>query len=222
MKEKEDKTVSSYNETIASKLEPVMLAGQRVESDLQERMGKTIRKAILFPNTDMVVAEAGETITSQHIANVQEIVKERLEDLENEIKDQRQRELEHIKLDIARLKAEDDQAIIELRNQLEDEMVAVRREYNRLREELLDLQPLTFMGEMRYRELKSRWGQVFRADMGAEAFYDILRRLDLDALAKELWHELRTSRSKQKRRNTNRRTRKKINLHEKRKPSQRR
>ncbi len=205
LKDKEDRTVSSYNETIASKLEPVMLSGQRVESDLQGRMGKTIRKAILFPGTDLIIAEAGETITSQHIADVQEIVKERLEELENEIKDQRQRELEHIKLDIARLKAEDDQAIIELRNQLEDEMTTVQREYNRLREELLELQPLTFMGEMRYRELKSRWGQVFRADMGAEAFYDILKRLDLDTLAKELWHELRTSRSKQKRRKATKR-----------------
>ena len=205
LKDKEDETVSSYNESIASKLEPVMLAGQRVEGDLQDKMGKTIRKAIIFPGTDLIIAETGETISNQHIADVQEIVKERLEELENEIKDQRQRELEHIKLDIARLMAEDDQAIIELRNQLEDEMIAVDREYKRLRDELLELQPLTFMGEMRYRELKSRWGQVFRADMGAEAFYDILKRLDLDALAKDLWHELRTSRSKQKRRKATKR-----------------
>ena len=205
LKGKEEKTVSNYNETIASKLEPVMISGQRVESDLQEKMGKTIRKAIIFPGTDLVIADSGETITSQHIADVQEIVKTRLEELENEIKDQRQRELEHIKLDIARLKAEDDQAIIELRNQLEDEMITVDREYHRLRDELLELQPLTFMGEMRYRELKSRWGQVFRADMGAEAFYDILKRLDLDTLAKELWKELRTSRSKQKRRKATKR-----------------
>jgi DNA-directed RNA polymerase subunit beta' len=30
--------------------------------------------------------------------------------------------------------------------------------------------PFTFLSESSYRELKSRWGQVFRADMGAEAF----------------------------------------------------
>ena len=65
--------------------------------------------------------------------------------------------------------------------------------------------PLTFMGETRFRELKSRWGQVFRADMGAEAFYDILKRLDLDALAKELWTEVRTSKSKQKRKKATKR-----------------
>jgi DNA-directed RNA polymerase subunit beta' len=56
-----------------------------------------------------------------------------------------------------------------------------------------------FMGETRYRELRSRWGQVFQADMGAEAFFDILRRIDLETLGEELWHEVRTSRSKQKR-----------------------
>ena len=35
--------------------------------------------------------------------------------------------------------------------------------------------------------------------MGAEAFHDILKRLDLDKLAEELWHEVRTTKSKQKR-----------------------
>jgi len=35
--------------------------------------------------------------------------------------------------------------------------------------------------------------------MGAEAFQDILRRLDLDPLAEELWQEVRTTKSKQKR-----------------------
>jgi DNA-directed RNA polymerase subunit beta' len=51
----------------------------------------------------------------------------------------------------------------------------------------MELRPFTFLSESRFRELKQRWGQVFRADMGAEAFYDILRRLDLDKLSEELW-----------------------------------
>jgi DNA-directed RNA polymerase subunit beta' len=68
-----------------------------------------------------------------------------------------------------------------------------------VRDELLELRPFTFLSEIRYRELKQRWGQVFRADMGAEAFFDILRRLDLDKLSEELWYEVRTTKSKQKR-----------------------
>jgi DNA-directed RNA polymerase subunit beta' len=92
-----------------------------------------------------------------------------------------------------------------LRNQLEEQSGKVRDENEILRDELVDLRPLTFMGETRFRELKTRWGQVFRADMGAEAFYDILRRLDLNKLAEELWKEVRTSKSKQKRKKATKR-----------------
>ncbi|HEY43664.1 MAG TPA: DNA-directed RNA polymerase subunit beta', partial [Anaerolineae bacterium] len=48
-------------------------------------------------------------------------------------------------------------------------------------------------------------GQVFRADMGAEAFYDILRELDLDKLAEDLWLEVRTTRSKQQKKKATKR-----------------
>ena len=67
------------------------------------------------------------------------------------------------------------------------------------REELKGLGTLIFLTEPRYRDLKSRWGQVFKADMGAEAFLEILRRLDLNQMSKELWREVKTSKSKQKR-----------------------
>ncbi|HSQ39412.1 MAG TPA: DNA-directed RNA polymerase subunit beta', partial [Anaerolineales bacterium] len=86
-----------------------------------------------------------------------------------------------------------------LRNELEDQSSVSQGQNTRLRDELLELRPFTFISEMRYRELRQRWGQVFRADMGAEAFYDILKRLDLDKLAEELWKEVRTTKSKQKR-----------------------
>jgi DNA-directed RNA polymerase subunit beta' len=205
LQQREDEINAHYNETIAAQLDPIIKQGQRLESDLQSKLGKSIRKDIIFPGTEIVIAQAGVEIGNQHISNVQQVVKERLEELESDLKVQKQRELEHIALDKARLRAEAEQSSLELRNQVEDEALASRSEYNRLREELLDLQPITFMGETRYRELRSRWGQVFRADMGAEAFYDILKRLDMDTLAKELWHEVRTSRSKQKRKKATKR-----------------
>lgn len=188
-----------YDETIAAELDPIMKKGQQLEMDLQEKIGKSSRKAITFPGTDIVIVEAGETVENQHLGSVQQVVKERLEEIERDLKDQRQRELEHVKLDMARLRAETEQKLVEVQDDLEGEIASSRAEYRRMRDELMDLQPLTFMGELRYRELKSRWGQVFQADMGAEAILDILRRLDLDALTEELRHTLRTSGSKQKR-----------------------
>ena len=200
-----DDVKARYDELIATELEPVMQKGQQLEMDLQEKIGQSPRRAITFPGTDLIIVDAGEEITSQHLGSVQQVVKERLEEIEKDLKDQRQRELEHIKLDMARLRAETEQKLSDVREDLEGEISASQTEYRRLRDELMDLQPLTYMGELRYRELKSRWGQVFQADMGAEAILDILRRLDLDALTDELRHTLRTSGSKQKRMKATRR-----------------
>ncbi len=194
-----------FEELLAEKLDPIIKAGQRLETSLKEQLGSTAKSAIHFPDTEIVIVDSGETITNAHLGKVQEVVKGRLEELESEIKEQKQFELNRITADIERKRAEADLSMEELRRQLEDQAVVARDENSRLRDELLELRPLTFMGEARYRELKSRWGQVFRADMGAEAFYDILRRMDLDKLAEELWTEVRTSKSKQKRRKATRR-----------------
>ena len=41
-----------------------------------------------------------------------------------------------------------------------------------------ELHVLQFLSESRYRELKSKFGNVFQANMGAEAFYEILSGLN--------------------------------------------
>ena len=189
----------SYDEQIAASIDPIIKEGQRLEALLQEQTGKTVKKAILFEITGEIIAAAGETISGAHLSKVQEVVRQRLSALEEELKDQKQRDLEAIKMEIGRIKAEADLEMDSLRNLLEDQTTAGQNQNSRLRDELLELRSFTFLSEARYRELKSRWGQVFRADMGAEAFYDILRRLDLDKLAEELWKEVRTTKSKQKR-----------------------
>lgn len=194
-----------FDEMLAEQLDPVLKAGQRLEASLREQFNQSARSTIHFPDTDIVIVESGEVIGNQHLTAVQKVVKERLEELESSAKEQRQREIEQIKRDIEQLRAEAELQMEDLRNQLDDQATVARNENTRLRDELLDLRPLAFFGESRYRELKSRWGQVFRADMGAEAFYDILRRLDLDKLAEELWQEVRTSRSKQKRKKATKR-----------------
>jgi len=189
----------SYDEQIASRLEPVIQEGQRLESQLQEQNGSTAAKAIVFNATGEVIVKAGEVIAASHISKIQKNVREQLESIENELKDQKARELEHIKLEIERTRAEAAEQMENLRNQLEDQASSNKDQSSHVRDELLELRPFTFLSESRYRELKSRWGQVFRADMGAEAFHDILSRLDLDKLSEELWKEVRTTKSKQKR-----------------------
>jgi len=190
---------SRADEQIASRLEPVIQEGQSLERTLQDQIGKAVKKAVVFGNTGIVIAEAGETITAQHISKVQRVVKERLEEIEGEFKKELERELDQIDMTKQQVRAEAEEQMEGLRNQLEDQSSESQSQNSHLRDELQELRAFTFLSESRYRELKQRWGQVFRADMGAEAFYDVLRRLDLDRLSEELWTEVRTTKSKQKR-----------------------
>jgi DNA-directed RNA polymerase subunit beta' len=205
LSQKQSNAESKFTETIAEQLEPIIDSGRRLEDSLQEMLGEPAKTVIHFPDTDKVVVDEGNKITKQSLSKVQQIVKGRLDEIEENLNEQKQRELDAIRMDKEKVRAEADLEMEELRNQLDDQSIVMRDENSRLRDELLELRPLTFMGETRFRELKSRWGQVFRADMGAEAFYDILRRIDLDKLSQELWHEVRTSRSKQKRKKATKR-----------------
>ncbi|MDA1329722.1 MAG: DNA-directed RNA polymerase subunit beta' [Chloroflexi bacterium] len=196
-----------YDEELAAEIDPIIKEGQRLESKLQDDLGKAPRKDVVFTATDTVVVKAGEEVANDHISQVQEVVKQFLVEHEKQTAKKKQGELERITVEKAGVNAESDLAMNKLREDLDDKSDDSVEDKQRLREELEGLKPMSFMGENRYRELRSRLGQVFRADMGAEAFYDILERIDLDNLSEELWHELRTSRSKQRRRKATNRLR---------------
>ncbi len=187
------------DEQVAALIEPVMQEGQRLDRMLQDRIGSSVDVDVVFTSADEIIARAGETISSAQLTKVQQVAKKRLEEIEKENKGEVDRQLEQIKMSMAQVRAEAEEQMEQLRNQLEDQSAESQSQTSHLRDELQELRPFTFLSESRYRELKQRWGQVFRADMGAEAFYDILRRLDLDKLSEDLWNEVRTSRSKQKR-----------------------
>src|SRR5690242_3590829 len=199
LRQKSANLEQGYDEVIAEKLDPVIKEGQKLEKLLQGQMGEASKKAVVFEFNNEKILDAGDKVAAKHLTQVQKIVQKNLEAIEGEMKDQRAREMEELKMDMGRVKADADMAMEALRSQLEDQTVASSNNTSRQRDELLELRPFTFISESRYRELKQRWGQVFRSDMGAEAFYDILERLDLDKLSEELWQEVRTTKSKQKR-----------------------
>ncbi len=205
LEERKRKIEESFAEDVAARIDPIMREGQSLERSLTEKLGKTIRASISFEETRTLIADKGETVTNEHITRVQSIVKARLDELEAVGKDKRNREFERVTMQIEKVKAEADMAMTELRNSVEDGNVTSREQLNTDRDELQAIRPMMFLGETRYRELKAKWGQVFRADMGAEAFYEILQRIELDTLAEELWEEARTTRSKQRKKKATKR-----------------
>jgi len=205
IEERRRKLKAAFDEEVASKIEPVIQEGQRLERTLSEKLGKELRAPVPFKALDSLIADKGEVVTNDHLTRVQKAVKEYLEQAEAALKEKRDQDLERLKMQAEKLKAEIDLEMSQIRDSAEDVSSSAREELVQEREDLLSIIPLMFLGETRYRELKAKWGQVFRADMGAEAFYDILRQIDLDKLADELWEEVRTTRSKQRKKKATKR-----------------
>ncbi|MDW8064681.1 MAG: DNA-directed RNA polymerase subunit beta' [Anaerolineae bacterium] len=182
-----------------SEVESLMREAQRTQARLEERLGKTIRAPIVFDPTGEVIADAGETVGREHLAALKRILDEQLNRIKEKEATERSRALAKTEETLKALREAVEEKIAALRDQAAREIEALRQRIQMERDELVSLAPLQFLGENKYRELKSKWGQVFKAEMGAEAFLEILQRLDLEQMAKELWQEIRQAKSKQRR-----------------------
>jgi DNA-directed RNA polymerase subunit beta' len=165
----------------------------RLESIMGQKASEDI--SVSFHGTPIVAA--GETVERSHLSRPQELAGARLD----EIKDEIRQEMEDIALLIS---AEGDQLTYEagqageiLKERLNQQLADLEAEADDKKEDLRALRQMTFLTESRYHDLSDRWGHVFEAKMGAEAFLDICKQIDLDALSKELRSTMRTTRSKQ-------------------------
>ncbi len=201
-----DEINQRYDDLLQEETEALMKVARRVQREIEAKTNKTIRTPIVFElaeskllqPTSTVVVQEGETVDRIHLTALSRIVKEHLDALENRINEERERETSKIKGEIAILQGKVDDEARQLSERLAEEIQQLTARYTADKEDLENLAVCQFMPESRVRDLKMKFGQVFKADMGAEAFYEILRRMDLDQMAKELWREVRHSLSKVK------------------------
>jgi DNA-directed RNA polymerase subunit beta' len=193
-----DVTNQKYDEQLQEETESLMKAAQRVQREIESKTNKTIRAPIMFEPTGAQIAAEGETVGRVHLTALNRIVKEQLNALETKVNEERDIATDKVRgeIEILQGKVDDDARLLSER--LSEEMQQMTARFGTDKDDLEGLAVCQFMPESRTRELKMKFGQVFKADMGAEAFYEILRRMDMDQLAKELWREVRHSLSKVK------------------------
>jgi len=197
--DKKKELESKIDDMIGQQMDPIIKEGQELEQTIQEKEGSTLRKDMVFKSAGETILAAGEKIDAKLLSAVQSAVKGKLEEVESEVRSQVKDDMAKVDVSIDKVRAEADLNISNLSNELGEIKQDVKSKVDQQRDELDDLAPFKFLSENQYRDLKFRYGQVFRAEMGAEAFVDILSRLDLDKLAEDLWLEVKTTKSKQKR-----------------------
>ena len=200
-----DKINSSYENNLGKKLEPLMREAQDLQQLIDDERGHPAKKALRLKTASTTVVAKGEKIKSSHLTDLNNAVQNRLQEIEVKLKEKRDEKLASVTMDIETSKAEAEDEIV--RQQIElDELTS--QQQDRIaedRDKLLNLQPMMFLSEAQYRELKQKWGQVFSAGMGAEALYEILSDMNLDELLEELWEEIRTTKSQQRKKKATKR-----------------
>lgn len=196
-----------FDNELARLSDEIMQEAQRLQERIEQSVGDKAASDINFETVGKVLVAKGEKITNKHISVIQDEVNRYLGDLQIEIENMREQELGKLSSEIDNVSAEVNNTLDEHLEELENRLSNIRQSAEKQINELKELHILQFLSENRYRELKSRYGNVFQSNMGAEAFYEVLRHLDLEKMSKELWHEVRTTRSKQRKKKATKRLR---------------
>ena len=214
-----------FDAELARLSDEVMSDAQSAQTNVENSLGQIAVVDIKLDSASAVVVGKGEAISNDHISKIQNLVNDHLSALQSEIEDVAQEEIAKVSGDIDTANLDVDSSMEEQLEELDKKLKSVRDSADKQIAELDKLQSLVaysetatkvrneqkkdspFISESKYRELKSKFGNVFQASMGAEAFYEILSNINMTRMAEMLWDEVRNARSKQVRRKATKRLR---------------
>ncbi|MEN8097823.1 MAG: DNA-directed RNA polymerase subunit beta' [Chloroflexota bacterium] len=200
-----EKTNKKFDTRVEKETDAAIKSAQALERQIESNMGSVIEKGLLFKQTGEVLAEPGVKLGKEHLVAVQETTRIHLEQVQNEIEDERTAAIDALENQIEEIRSAIQVQLDDVDREFDTEYARLQTTIQTEKDDLASIKQLDFLGEARYRDLRSRWGQVFRAGMGAEAFKDILENMVLDDLADDLWEEIRTTRSKQRKKKATKR-----------------
>jgi len=168
-----------------------------LQNQLKSLQGKPAPETLVVSFHDTPLIEEGQQVEHAHLALPQDLAANRLDEIMDECRQETEDMGLLISAEAEQLRHEAGQAIEILNERLNQQTSTLDADIDEQMEELRGLQIMTFLTESRYHELNDRWGHVFEAKMGAEAFYDICQQVNLEALSKELRATMVITRSKQ-------------------------
>lgn len=197
--QEEEREVVTLNERINESTSQAIAEAQALQTWLKNRIGQKASEHKRLSWSDDIVIQQGEVISADHDMLINDAMQDKLNSLQNESDDEKLYIRDKIAAFRDHARSELGTQIDHYRQEVDGRQEQIRNQMERDLDDLKSLEERQLLTENRYRELADRWGNVFTAGMGAEAVRDIVAKIDLDKMAKELRKEIRTTRSKQRR-----------------------
>jgi len=205
LKADHERLTQEFKEKLDAATNETMNRAAAVQKSLDAHRDKAIRVDIAF--FDLPIVLKGEEVTRDSYARLNEVVQNRLSEIEATIQDEKAAALAPIEARQELLQQQISDKREALQEQIADQVKEVEERIGEQREELRSLRVRQLINESRHRELEEKWPKVFKAGMGAQAIYDITQAINLEGLALKLRHEIRMSKSKQRRKKAAKRLR---------------
>lgn len=203
----EENEITRLDERINEASTQAVSEAQGLQNWIDNRVGQKATEDKLLSWSGQAIIQRGEAISKEHVMFVNDLYQEKLNALQQESDGEKadirlliSAKRDHIRNDLGT-------QLDELRQDVDGKKERLTVQMERDLEDLKQLEEKQLLTETRYRELADRWGNVFTAGMGAEAIRDIVAKADLERMAKELRKEIRTTRSKQRRKKAAKRLR---------------
>ncbi|MHB0878128.1 MAG: DNA-directed RNA polymerase subunit beta' [Anaerolineae bacterium] len=187
------------DEELSQRADEVMTETRSAQEWAEGHLGRPAPGDVRVASLDFVLAKEGQTLTRENTEALRELAEERLNTLQSEANTRREEVRRTTGARRDKSEYEFEQAAEAIRAELQRDADKILTKVQDDVDELRGLRERELITESRYYDLATRWGNIFSAGMGAEAVYEIIRKLDLDKMAEELRVELRSSHSKQKR-----------------------
>lgn len=196
LEKKTDAAIARLEEQLNAQMDQIVSIGKSLEKRLEEP-GRQIRKAVVFEPTGETIVEEGEEVAAKHKKKLRDIVEAHIADIEKDIRNKQKDKKLLLSAERDQKRHALDKEVEAIQEATEERIAALKQELEPKLEELNGIRVKEFLGEARCHELQERWGNVFTAQMGAEAVYELLKHIDLPVMARELRREIRSTRSKQ-------------------------
>ncbi len=203
----EQAQIARLDERINRSSSETISQAQRLQDWIQINLGKKAPEDKSLDWVDDPIIAAKKTVTADHERTVNDHVQERLDTLQSESDEEKSDIRTQIQAKQTYIRQELEGLLEKMREDVAEQRERLQSGAEEELDELKSMHEMQLLTETRYRELADRWGNIFKAGMGAEAIRDIVAKVDLDALAKELRLEIFTTKSKQRRKKAAKRLR---------------
>jgi DNA-directed RNA polymerase subunit beta' len=203
----EVEALAALDERINAQSSRIISEAQELQLWIDSHVGKKATEAKRLNWVDEPIVKAGQTVSKDYVGTVNDLLEQEINRLGSQSNAEKDEIREQIKAKRDFVHASTGSDVEEMRGEAEVRKDKIREEMERFIVDLKGLEEQQLLTETRYRELADRWNNVFQAGMGAEAIRDIVAKIDLDKMAKELRREIRTTKSKQRRKKAAKRLR---------------